>query len=45
MAEAIRQKIMDLLAVEPQTSVTERQIAFLERDLARLEQGSSNLLI
>jgi len=41
MAEAIRQQILQLLAIEPQTNVLTRQIEFLERDLTRLEQGKS----
>ena len=40
MAEDLRRRILELLAVEPQTPVTTRQIEFLERDLARMEQGN-----
>jgi hypothetical protein len=36
-AEVIRERIMALLAQEPQTKSILRQLEFLERDLARLE--------
>ena len=37
MAAEVREQIMALLAIEPQTPSILRQLGFLERDLARLE--------
>jgi hypothetical protein len=37
MAAEVREQIMALLAIEPQTPSILRQLEFLERDLARLE--------
>ena len=37
MAAEVRERIMALLAQEPQTASILRQLEFLERDLARLE--------
>ena len=37
MAAEVRERIMALLAQEPQTASIVRQLEFLERDLARLE--------
>ena len=43
-AKSIRQHIVDLLAIEPQTPQTIRQIEFLERDLVRVEQQGFYLI-
>ena len=37
MAAEVREQIMALLAIEPQTPSILRQLEFLERDLVRLE--------
>ena len=46
-SEGIRLQILALLELEPQTDAITRKIAFLERDLARLEipQGKYQYII
>ena len=44
MAAEVREQIMALLAIEPQTPSILRQLEFLERDLARLEAQGNYLI-
>jgi hypothetical protein len=42
MADQLRQQILQLLAVEPQTEAIGRQVNFLKEELKTLQQGKKH---
>jgi hypothetical protein len=45
MTEQLRQQILDLLAVEPQSEAIGRQVAFLKEELKTQQQGKKASLV